>query len=154
MSPAKKSPKASKVSKAVKAKKTPPTPATRKPNLKIDLFLDQINQEMIRTVGLQAGCDLYASWKKSCCILDFFRVRSEEEIINPPLTRGLLFRKEPEGGMMWDPKSGAVYKLSEDAYHALVDLDHGLSEVEVARRNDLSVADVRGLGRRLERIVQ
>lgn len=124
----------------------------RKPEMKVDLFLDKINQEMISRVGSQLACDFYASWTKSCCILDFARVRPGEEVVQPPATRGLLLRKEPEGGMLWDPASGAVYKVSEDAYHALIDLDHGLSELEVARRNHVGVKDVQALTRRLARI--
>lgn len=126
--------------------------AARQGPMKVELFLDKINQEMIRTVGSAAGCDLYASWTKSCCILDFSLSRPEDQVVLPANLKGLLLRKEPEGAMMWDPRTGAVYKLSESAYHALIDLDSGLSELETARRHNVSLKELKGLTRSLEKI--
>jgi len=116
--------------------------------LKITLFLEKINQEMIRTTP-SARC-LYVSWKKSCCILDFSLVKPGDLVTNP--ARGLVLRKEDDGGMMWNPRSGAVYKLNEDAYHAILDLESGSSEYEIARRNDLELGAVRAMLTKLKRI--
>lgn len=120
----------------------------RKP--KIELYLAKINQEKIRSSGSAAACDFYASWKKSCCILDFSTV-NPLDLVSQPL-RGLLFRREPGGGMLWNPRSGAVYKLNEAAYHAVLDVEQGLSELEVARRNNLSSKTAQTLFRRLRQI--
>ena len=130
--------------------------ALRKDPFKIELFLEKINQEMIRTTLPQsrAKCDIYGSWTKSCCILDFALQEPGEEVVLPIRDRGLLLRAEPGGGMMWDPRTGAVYKLSEAAYHALLDFDAGLSEREVARRNRVPLQAVKNLSRRLERITK
>ncbi len=128
-------------------------PARTSP-MKVELFLDKINQEMIRTVGQAAGCDFYVSWTKSCCVLDFSLARPGDDAVLPADFKGLLLRKEPEGAMMWDPRTGAVYKLSESAYHALIDLDSGLSELETARRHRVSLKEVKGLTRSLEKITR
>lgn len=132
----------------------PRTPSPRRPRAvrtpKIELFLDKINQEEIRDVRPAADCDFYASWKKTCCILDFSMPQPGEEVVNP--VRGLLLRKEPEGGMMWNPKTGAVYRLNEAAYHAILDVEHGLSELEVARRNGLPVRSVQSMVRKLREL--
>jgi hypothetical protein len=118
--------------------------------LKVELYLEKINQEKIRFSPDVAGCDFYASWTKSCCVLDFSRVKPGDLVSNP--TRGLMMRKEAEGGFMWNPRTGAVYKLNEDAYHAILDIENGLSELEVARRNDLDLPAVQTMFERLRSI--
>jgi hypothetical protein len=117
---------------------------------KIDLYLRKINQEKIRYTGSAVGCDYYASWTKSCCILDFKKLRPGE-LVSRPLD-GLLLRSEPGGGMLWNPRSGAVYRLNEAAYHAVLDVEHGLSELEVARRNSLTPKATGSLFRKLRQI--
>lgn len=116
----------------------------------VELYLKKINQEMIRHRASAAGCDFYASWSKECCILDFAIIRPGDLVSRP--MRGLILRKEPGGGMMWYPRTGAVYKLNEEAYHALMDLESGLSDLEIARRNNLEVKSVRTLVTRLRKI--
>jgi hypothetical protein len=54
--------------------------------------------------------------------------------------------------MFWDPKSGAVYKVDEEAYHAMCELDSGFSELEVARRMKISLRKIRSLTNQLRRI--
>lgn len=117
---------------------------------KISLFLKKINQEMIRDFGSAAGCDFYVSWTKSCCILDFSLVPPEDLVSRP--TKGSLIRKEPEGGMMWNQRTGAVYKLNETAYHAAIDIESGLSDIEVARRNQLPLKSVQVLFTKLRKL--
>ena len=122
----------------------------RRRSPKIELFLRKINQEKIRDIGSAAGCDLYASWKKSCCVLDFGLVRPGDLVINP--MQGLLVRKEPGGGMMWNPRTGSVYKLNEDAYHAVIDIESGLSELAVANRNGMPLRTAQNLFAKLRRL--
>jgi len=120
--------------------------------LKIDLYLEKINQEMINIgPGAVSGCDFYVKWSKSCCILDFSLVKPGDLVSQP--YRGFLLRKEEEGGMMWNPRTGAVYKLNDDAYHAVLDLENGYSELEIARRNDLGLRAVQGMIRKLKKLV-
>jgi len=121
--------------------------AEREPQIK--LFLSKINQEQIRPAAV-AGCDFYASWTKSCCILDFSKLSPADRVSQP--LDGLLLRREPDGGMLWNPRNGAVYKLNEVAYHAALDVEAGLSEAEVARRNKLSAKATQSLLRTLRRI--
>ncbi len=106
--------------------------------MKVDLYLKKINQEMIKTGTVRvAGCDFYASWTKSCCILDF----KKPSRMDP----GYLIRKEDVGGLIWSPKTGAVYKLDEEAYHTLLELDHGLNDATVASRVGVKEAQVKKL---------
>lgn len=111
--------------------------------MNIELFLNKINQEMIRTgpasPDIVAGCDFYVSWTKECCILDF---KMPSKNVGDPAYREHLLRKEDVGGMLWSPKSGAVYKLDEEAYHTLLELDHGLNHELVARKMKTSVREV------------
>lgn len=63
-----------------------------------------------------------------------------------------MLRQEGNGGMFWDPRTGSVYKADEEAYHAMLELDHGVSELEVARRLKLSLKSVVALASQLRRI--
>ena len=98
-----------------------------------------------------AGCDFYVSWTKSCCVLDF-SIQHPDELISFPIREGLIMRKEDVGGLIWDPKTGSVYQVDEEAYHALLDLDHGLSEVEVARRIQIPLKSIKSLTNKLKRL--
>lgn len=124
--------------------------------MKIKLYLKNINQEMIdagrKIIGNRIGSDTswVVSWPKSCCVLDFAIPIPGEEIINP--LRGYVMRAEKEGGMMWDPKSGSVYKLDEEAYHALLELDQGFSSVEVAKRIGVSPESINSLTKTISRL--
>ena len=121
--------------------------------MKIELYLKNINQEMIdagRRVRGRGEAEWVVSWPKSCCILDFSM--APHDILSDPPMRGLMMRKDDEGGMFWDPKTGAVYKVDEEAYHTMLELDRGFSEREVARRMRISPRKVRGLTDQLRRI--
>jgi hypothetical protein len=114
--------------------------------VKLDLYVKKVNQEMIRTgPGAVAGCDYYASWTKSCCILDFGKLRRGDDRVKP----GLMLRKEGVGGLVWNPRTGAVYRADEEAYHALLDIEAGLRDDLVARRNGVGVAKVQALQEQL-----
>ena len=126
------------------------TISSRRPKPKVELFMRKINQEHIRNVGQAAGCDFYASWKKSCCILDFSLVKPGDLVSNP--IRGMFIRKEPGGGMIWNPRSGAVYKVNEDAYHVILDVENGLSETEIAKRNGMTLRAAQYFMKQLRKI--
>ncbi len=124
--------------------------------MKVKLYLKNINQEMIdagRTVSAKGkGAKIHSwavNWPKSCCVLDFSMPKPGEDVINP--VRGFVMRAEKEGGMMWDPRTGSVYKLDEEAYHALLDLDQGFSKREVAKRIGVSEESVNSLSRTISR---
>ena len=123
--------------------------------MKVELYLKSINQEMIdlgRPVKSQGSCDVYGSWKVQCCILDFGK--HDPKNLGDPAQRGYLLRKEKEGGMFWDPRTGSVYKVDDEAYHTMIELDHGLSEREVARRMNVPVTSVTSLVSQLNKIVK
>jgi len=138
--------------KNVKPTKTvKPNVVARQPSPKIELYLNKINQEKIHNHGSAAGCDIYGSWTKSCCILDFSLARPGDLVSNP--MRGMFVRKEGEsGGLIWNPRSGAVYKLNEDAYHVVLDIENGLSEIEIAKRNDMSLQAVQNFVKQIKGI--
>lgn len=121
----------------------------------IQLYLRSINQEMI-DAGRNAApgsLEWVVSWPKECCIINFSRAPLEQEVVLP-VTRGFMMRNEPDGGMLWDPNTGAVYKADEEAYHALLDLDQGFSEREVARRLKTTERAIKELIRKLPGVEQ
>jgi len=128
--------------------------------MEIKLYLKNINQEMIdagRTVSkkaLAASDDKswVVSWPKSCCVLDFSLIDPHSRLINP--VQGFVMRSEKDGGMMWDPRTGSVYKLDEEAYHALLDLDQGYSEREVAKRMGVTLKSVSSLGKKISKVIR
>ena len=126
---------------------------------KIDLYLSKINQEKIRVDPLPPKpeppppeplppCRRHIEWKKTCCILDFSLDKSAAR----SRAFGFLMRAEPGGGFMWNPRTGSVYKLNDEAYHALLDLEAGLNEWEIAKRNGLSLRSVQEMIKKLKRI--
>lgn len=135
--------------------------------MEINLFLRKINQEMIdvgndlRRPNLEdrfqrlpvESCCIYASWKKSCCVIDFSFERPGDRVVRP-MAGGLVMRAEDVGGMIWNPTTGEVYKADEEAYHTILELDRGLSELEVARRVGVKVEQVQDLSRKLEALVR
>lgn len=122
--------------------------------MKVELYLKSINQEMIdagRKARGRGDASWVVSWPKSCCVLDFSITRPDE-LVSTPVTNGLIMRSEPDGGMFWDPKTGSVYKVDEEAYHAMLELDQGFSERIVARRIGASAKKVVALVEQLKRI--
>jgi len=119
---------------------------------RVSLYLRDINQEQIRFRGSAAGCDIYGSWTKSCCILDFKKLRPGEKVINP--LKGMLLRAEGTGGMMWNPNTGSVHKLNDSAYHAVLDIEAGRSVTDVAARNSLTHDAVKDLVTKLKKIAE
>ena len=119
--------------------------------MKVKLYLKNINQEMIDAGRKKkAGKDLawVVSWPKECCVLDFSLVKPEDLVSTP----GFMLRKEKEGGMFWDPRSGSVYKVDEEAYHAMLELDQGFSELHVARRMKVYTKKIAALTKKLRSI--
>ncbi len=83
--------------------------------MKIELYLRKINQEKISTeIGLAAKCGTYVSWTKECCVLDFHRTETAFDY---------LIRPEPDGYMLWDSKTGSVYKLDDEAYRLITEIE-------------------------------
>lgn len=122
--------------------------------MKVDLYLKKINQEMIDSGRFsRGGVEWVVSWPKECCVLDF-SLGPPDELVTQPARYGLVLREEKEGGMFWDPRTGSVYRVDEEAYHALLDLTQGLSEREVARRMKVPVKKVAALNRQIRRILR
>lgn len=127
--------------------------------MEIKLYLRKINQEMIDSgrrkgpISRETGkCDIYGSWTKQCCILDFKEPSPGEEVELP--RRGWFMRKEEVGGLIWDPRTSAVYQLDEEAFQTLLELDHGLNELQIARRMQLPVRKVKGFVGELRKLAQ
>lgn len=120
--------------------------------MKVELFLKKINQEMLNFLKAPSlPCDFFIRWTKECCVLDFCVVGEKGELTN--LSRkGFMARKEEDGGMLWDTKTGAVYKLDEEAYHTLLELENGVSAREVAKRVGVTQKNVYNLIATLKRL--
>jgi hypothetical protein len=120
--------------------------------MEVKLFLRNINQEHIGTKGLSAeGWDGNV-WQVDCCVIAPAGISDPQGERVYPARKGLVLRKETDGGIFWDPNSGAVYRVDEEAYHAILELDRGVSEPEVARRLGVDLKSVRKLVRRMQRI--
>ena len=113
--------------------------------MKFQLFLSEITQEMIGARRFRTASDGWdVSWTKSCCVLNFSKKRADDAIL-PPARQGMLMRAEPDGGLIWSPRTNAVYKVDAEAYKVLRDLDSGHSERDAAKRNKVTLRAVQGL---------
>lgn len=120
--------------------------------MEVKLFLRNINQDHI---GGKAFSDVGWDgnvWRVDCCVVAPIGVQDPLEKIINPIRKGLVLRKETEGGIFWDPNSGAVYSVDEEAYHAILELDRGVSEREVARRLGVDLESIRKLEHTMHRI--
>ncbi|MBK1663362.1 hypothetical protein CKO38_09425 [Rhodospirillum rubrum] len=116
--------------------------------MRFELYLSEINQEMIDAGRLTPHKDQEWGgnvWSKECCIINFSKHPDPGEEIILPFRGGLLLRAEADGGLAWSPQTNAVYKLDEEAYVALRDLDAGHSPKHVAKRNAISLHAVEDL---------
>lgn len=115
--------------------------------MKFELFLNEITREMIDSghIRIPAGDGWSGNvWSKECCIVNFMHQRPGTEVVLP-LHGGLLMRAEPDGGLVWSPSTNAVYKVDDEAYRVMRDLDSGYSEREVAKRNNVTLGAVKEL---------
>jgi hypothetical protein len=114
--------------------------------MKFQLFLKEITQEMIDAgrIARQGGDWSGNVWSKSCCIINFMK-KSPKDLVVLPQQGDLLLRSEPDGGLVWSPTTNAVYKLDDEAYRVMRDLDSGYTEREAAKRNSVTLRAVRGL---------
>jgi len=115
--------------------------------MRIERYLEKINQEMISTPkvsrkSIVEGCCIYVSWKKSCCILDFSFV-SPQDYVSTPIPLHWMMRSEADGGLLWNPKSGEVFKLDEEAYSVMVELQNGKTERAIAKELHLKPDQVK-----------
>jgi hypothetical protein len=120
--------------------------------MEIKLYLKKINQEMIKakkdTDIAVSGCDVYVSWTKSCCILDF-SYQNPKDLVITPSNLGLMMRKEEVGGLVWNAKTGSVYQVDEEAYLTILGLEDGFSEREIAKKMRLPLKTVQTFTDRL-----
>lgn len=124
--------------------------------MKFELFLDKINQEMISNPidhkkSIVDGCCIYVSWTKSCCVLDFsFRLPGDG--VTDPVPPHWMMRSEEEGGLMWNPKTGQVYKLDEEAYNAIVELEQGYTMKQTAEKLKLKKSEIYLLEKLIQKV--
>jgi len=122
--------------------------------MKMVLYLTKIDQAVIdagRVSGARPGS--MEPWPRACRILDLAMLMSGEKDADRPRP-GFIMRKEGRGGMLWDPRSGSVYLVDDEAYHAMLDLDRGHTTEEVAGRLNVPVAAVERLTSELRSIGQ
>ena len=117
--------------------------------MQVELFLRNITQETFRG---DVGADWNGNvWSVSCCVLNLGKL-SRDDVVLPAEQQGFILRSEPEGGIFWDPDSNAVYRVDQEAYHAMLELDRGTSENEIARRLGVPRTSVDDLVRSLTQI--
>lgn len=111
--------------------------------MEVRMFLQHITQERFAS-GL--GDDWNGNvWSVPCCVINIGARRAEDELVLPSRGRGFVLRREREGGIFWDPITNAVYRVDDEAYNAMLELDRGLTEGEVARRLGVERGAVREL---------
>lgn len=131
--------------------------------MKMELYLKHINQEMIqkgtsRKVVNDIGKDfgkssakkkdwsVWGSWTVSCCVLDFSMPLHEKELLIQPFR---LMRKEKDGGLIWNKKNHKVYKVDEEAYHVILDLDSGVNLKRIAEKHNVKISEIAKLSKKL-----
>jgi Mor family transcriptional regulator len=57
----------------------------------------------------------------------------------------MLIRKEGNEGLVWNKKNHRVYKVDEEAYQILHDLDVGVRVEDVAKRHNITVRKIMNL---------
>ena len=114
--------------------------------MRFQLFLKEITQEMIDAGRIATGGGDWSGnvWSKSCCIINFMKRTGKDAVVLPE-QGDLLLRSEPDGGLVWSPTTNAVYKLDNEAYRVMRDLDSGYTEREAAKRNSVTLRAVKGL---------
>ncbi len=138
--------------------------------MKMELFLEHINQEMIDVksnkkaakdllhdmpkgeipsragaVGMDTG--LWVSWTVSCCVLDFSLSLDHEELINP--ADFTVIRRERDGGLIWNKRNQKVFKIDEDAYLAIMEMDAGVCIRKIATKHNVERKEVVKLAKQL-----
>lgn len=113
--------------------------------MKVALYLEKINQEMIgnpvnKSKSIAEGCCIYVEWSKSCCVLDFSLKNPNDDATVLP---EFILRSEEDGGMLWNPRSGAVYKLDKEGYNVLNHLENGLSEESIAKLESVDIESIK-----------
>ncbi len=127
--------------------------------MKIKLYLRNINQDKIddrRTIkgGLKVEVPphlkikLPKDWK---VIVPIWKVRFG---VTPYKKEGpkYLLRDEREGGMLFDQKTSAVYKLDEEAYHTLIEMEHFKDSGKIAERLNIDKEKVEQLKKKLREL--
>lgn len=118
--------------------------------MKVELYLQNINQEMIDAPRREPGVGWVVSWPKSCCIIDVRVIGSEPS--EGTRRNSFVLRHEKEGGMFWDPVTTSVYKVDDEAYLTMLALEHGMREDEVARNLKVPLDSVNSLVKRLKEL--
>lgn len=125
--------------------------------MKIELYLKNINQEMIGRRLKRPGRGWQVSWPKSCCVWPSpglalvpgfpARVPTSTQPSN-----GFFLRHERDGGMFWDPATTAVYKVDDEAYMAMLAFEHGCSDTQIASTLKVPLASVRSFVKQLKKL--
>ncbi|MFX0211761.1 MAG: hypothetical protein ACFFDT_37640 [Candidatus Hodarchaeota archaeon] len=108
--------------------------------MKIELFLRNINQDKIddRRILMKDWRVVIPIWKVS-----FLETPFEKK------GQKYLLREEKEGAMLFDPKTSAVYKLDEEAYHILIEMGHYEDSGKIAERLNIDKEKVEQLKKEL-----
>ncbi len=139
--------------------------------MKMELFLQHINQEMIDVksnkkviqdlidlkdlkdkipdgiVGDGSGWSVWANWSVSCCVADFSKSIPQLEHFDP--APSIMIRKEREGGLIWNKRNQKVFKVDEEAYHVILELDAGVCPKKIAAKHKIDEMEVMRLGTQL-----
>lgn len=115
--------------------------------MKIELYLTKINQDLILKgrPPKKPGVKWVVSWPKSCCVIGAAAAKSGRA----KKMSGYLLREEKEGGMIFDPRTAAIYKVDEEAYHTIIEMEYTSDLKQLAKRMGLSINTIKTFKKRL-----
>jgi hypothetical protein len=112
--------------------------------LKIELYLRNINQDTIDNPPKGKPGD----WR---VVVPIWKVNFAIPLAGKRELRYLI-REEKEGGMLFDQKTSAVYKLDEEAYHTLIEMEHFKDPEKLAHKLNIEKEKVEELKNRLKEL--
>lgn len=127
--------------------------------MEAELYLWDLNQDKIgldkvinpEDVERVFGPGNEAAWvlccDAFCCILDFSnRIDRLEEVSFADMRRKARFRwqmrQEKYGGLLWNPHTGHVFKLDQEAFEILRELEEGVGLETVEEKFNVSSSDL------------
>ena len=119
--------------------------------MKIELYFTKITQDIIRKgriTKMPPSRRWVVSWPKSCCIIG--AIPSKPGAAKKKT--GYLLRHEKQGAMVYDPRTAAVYKVDEEAYHTLIEMERTTDLKEVANRMGTSIRAIKTFQKRLAKL--
>lgn len=124
--------------------------------MKVELYLESLHQDLIdgaKDVGQARDLERFRrlgderAWVLCCdgfcCILDFSKYQDPRDLVSTrPDPRRWHVRREPFGGLLWNPHTNRVFKLDQEAFEVLLTLQEGTGLAKATRDHGVSERDL------------